>query len=243
MKFKSLERGPSLPQEIVTSLTSALLAGELRPGDRLPSEQALATEFGVARTVVREAISQLKYDGIVQSRVGVGAFIAQPQERTAFRISPECFKKRKELLKLLRLRNGVVIEAAADAAQARSNRDVARMEAILKAMRDAIGDSDHGAERHFEAERQLIHAIAKVADNEHALNFIVMIDSQIAEKLRSVAVKNTKATELAAVAIEEQARLVEAIKRGDPVAAREKARKHYDNAAQRLADRADFADV
>ena len=36
---------------------------------------------------------------------------------------------------------------------------------------------------------------------------------------------------------------VEAIKRGDPVAARDKARKHYDNAAQRLADRADFADV
>jgi GntR family transcriptional repressor for pyruvate dehydrogenase complex len=243
VKFKSLERGPSLPEEIVASLTSALHAGELRPGDRLPSEQALATEFGVARTVVREAISQLKYDGIVQSRVGVGAFIAPPQERTAFRISPACFQKRKELLKLLRLRNGVVIEAAADAAQARSKRDIARMEAILGQMRQAIGDREHGAERHFEAERQLIHVIAKVADNEHALNFIVMIDGQIAEKLRSVAVKNTKATELAAVAIEEQADLVEAIKRGDPVAARDKARKHYDNAAQRLADRADLADV
>ena len=243
MKFKSVERSPSLPEEIVASLTSALHAGELRPGDRLPSEQALATEFGVARTVVREAISQLKYDGIVQSRVGVGAFIAPPQERTAFRISPACFRKRKELLKLLRLRNGVVIEVAADAALARTKRDIARLEAILKEMRKAIGDREHGAERHFEAERQLIHAIAKVADNEHALNFIVMIDSQIAEKLRSVAVKNTKATELAEAAIEEQAHLVEAIKRGDPVAARDQARQHYDNAAQRLADRADLADV
>jgi GntR family transcriptional repressor for pyruvate dehydrogenase complex len=243
VKFKSLERSPSLPEEIVASLTSALHAGELRPGDRLPSEQALATEFGVARTVVREAISQLKYDGVVQSRVGVGAFIAQPQERTAFRISPACFKKRKELLKLLRLRNGVVIEVAADAALARSRRDIARMEAILTEMREAIGDRKHGAERHFEAERQLIHVIAGMADNEHALNFIVMIDGQIAEKLRSVAVKNTKATELAAVAIEEQARLIEAIKRGDPAAARERARNHYDNAAQRLADRADLADV
>src|SRR5215208_4262247 len=38
LKFKSLERSPSLPQEIVASLTGALLAGELRPGDRLPSE-------------------------------------------------------------------------------------------------------------------------------------------------------------------------------------------------------------
>ncbi|MGY2907212.1 FCD domain-containing protein [Bradyrhizobium sp. URHC0002] len=59
---------------------------------------------------------------------------------------------------------------AADAALARSNRDIARMEAILKEMREAIGDREHGAERHFEAERQLIHVIAKVADNEHALN-------------------------------------------------------------------------
>jgi len=40
-----------------------------------------------------------------------------------------------------------------------------------------------------------------------------------------------------------KAQLVEAIKRGDPVATRDKARKHYDNAAQRLADRADFVDV
>lgn len=243
MKFKSLDRGPSLPQEIVASLTGALHAGELRPGDRLPSEQALASEFGVARTVVREAISQLKYDGIVQSRVGVGAFIAQPQERKAFRISPACFQKRKELLKLLRLRNGVVIEVAADAALVRSKHDIARMEAILVEMRQAIGDREHGAERHFEAERQLIHVIAGMADNEHALNFIMMINGQIAEKLRSVAVKNTKATELASAAIEEQARLVEAIKRGDPAAARERARNHYDNAAQRLADRADLADV
>ncbi|WP_198164051.1 FadR/GntR family transcriptional regulator [Bradyrhizobium jicamae] len=243
MKVKSLERSPSLPEEIVASLTGALHKGELRPGDRLPSETALANEFGVARTVVREAISQLKYDGVVQSRVGVGAFIAQPQERTAFRISPACFQKRRELLKLLRLRNGVVIEVAADAAVARSNRDIVRMEAILKQMREAISDRERGAERHFEAERQLIHTIAKVADNEHALNFIMLIDGQIAEKLRSVAVKNTKATELATVAIEEQARLVEAIKRGDPAAARDKAREHYDNAAQRLADRADLADV
>jgi GntR family transcriptional repressor for pyruvate dehydrogenase complex len=117
------------------------------------------------------------------------------------------------------------------------------MEAIIKEMRDAVGDAEHGAERHFEAERELVRAIAKAADNEHALSFILMIDGQIIAKLRSVAVKNTKAAELAATAIDEQARLVEAIKSGDPVAAREKARRHYDNAARRLADRADLADV
>jgi GntR family transcriptional repressor for pyruvate dehydrogenase complex len=243
LQFKSLERSPSLPQEIVARLTKALLAGELKPGDRLPSEQALAVEFGVARTVVREAISQLRYDGIVQSRVGVGAFIAQPQERTAFRISPNCFKKRKELLKLLQLRNGVVIECAADAAVSRSSRDVTGMERIIEEMRQALADRAGGAERHFEAERRLVHAIAKIADNDHAFSFIMMVDGQIAEKLRSVAVKNSKAAELAGVAIDEQSRLVEAIKRGDASEARERARCHYENAARRLADRADLADV
>jgi GntR family transcriptional repressor for pyruvate dehydrogenase complex len=243
VQFKSLERGPSLPQEIVARLTKALSAGDLQPGDRLPSEQALAVEFGVARTVVREAISQLKYDGVVQSRVGVGAFIARPQERTAFRISPNCFKKRKELLKLLRLRNGVVVEAAAEAALSRSAKDVGRMQKIVEEMRDALTDGTDGAERHFEAERALVQAIAKAADNDHALTFVLMVDGQIAENLRSVAVKNSKAAELAAAAIDEQAQLVEAIKRGDATAARERARRHYDNAARRLADRADLADV
>jgi GntR family transcriptional repressor for pyruvate dehydrogenase complex len=243
LQFKSLERSPSLPQEIVARLTKALLAGDLRPGDRLPSEQALALEFGVARTVVREAISQLKYDGIVQSRVGIGAFIAQPEERTAFRISPNCFKKRKELLKLLQLRNGVVIEVAADAALSHSAKDVKRMEQIVDEMRDALNDQERGAERHFEAERRLVHTIAKVADNDYALSFISMIEGQISEKLRSVAVKNSKAAELAVAAIDEQAQLVAAIKAGDPSAARESARRHYENAARRLADRADLADV
>ena len=50
-------------------------------------------------------------------------------------------------------------------------------------MRDAAGDSDRVAGVTSKPSVKLIHAIAKVADDEHALNFIVMIDSQIAEKL------------------------------------------------------------
>ncbi len=243
MRFKMLERGPTLPEEVVASISRAIAIGELQPGDRLPAEQALAADFGVARTVVREAISQLKYDGVIQSRKGIGAFIGKPEERTAFRISPQCFEKRKELLKLMRIRTGVAVEAAAEAALNRTGKDVQAMEEIVSEMRRALDDAVNGAERHFEAERGLVSAIGIASRNEHALALIAMIDRQIADNLRSVAVKNTKAAELAASIVGDYERIVAAISSRDADRAMDETRQHYESASRRLADRADLADV
>ncbi len=49
---------------------------QLKPGDRLPSEPELAAHFGVARTVVREALSKLKTLGVIEVYQGKGAFVA-----------------------------------------------------------------------------------------------------------------------------------------------------------------------
>jgi GntR family transcriptional regulator, transcriptional repressor for pyruvate dehydrogenase complex len=49
---------------------------QLKPGDRLPSEPELAAHFGVARTVIREALSKLKTLGIIEVFQGKGAFVA-----------------------------------------------------------------------------------------------------------------------------------------------------------------------
>src|SRR5678809_924280 len=49
--------------------------GRLRPGDRLPTEQRLADAHGVSRTVVREAVHQLKSRGLVRSRQGSGVYV------------------------------------------------------------------------------------------------------------------------------------------------------------------------
>jgi len=52
-------------------------AGELRRGERLPSERELCEQLGVSRTVVREAIRMLRAFGLVKVRLGVGTFIAE----------------------------------------------------------------------------------------------------------------------------------------------------------------------
>lgn len=55
---------------IIAHLTRAILEGRLRPGERLPSESALAARYGVSKPVVREAIRQLAAQGVLQ--VGQG---------------------------------------------------------------------------------------------------------------------------------------------------------------------------
>ncbi len=61
-----------------------IVAGELRPGDKLPAERDLAEQFNVSRTAVREALRVLEIAGTIQLRKGVrgGAFIAAADPST-----------------------------------------------------------------------------------------------------------------------------------------------------------------
>jgi GntR family transcriptional regulator len=56
-----------------------LIAFDLRPGDRLPAEMAIAAHYGVSRVTVRQAVEALADEGLVLRRRGVGAFAAPPR--------------------------------------------------------------------------------------------------------------------------------------------------------------------
>ena len=62
---------------IATTLTEEIAAGHYRPGDRMPTEAALAARFGVNRHTVRHALAALAERGLVHSRQGAGVFVAQ----------------------------------------------------------------------------------------------------------------------------------------------------------------------
>src|SRR3954447_22359576 len=61
---------------IAERLTAAIREGTLKPGDRLPTELQLARDFGVGRTSVREGLQKLRAHGLIESRKGLGAFVA-----------------------------------------------------------------------------------------------------------------------------------------------------------------------
>lgn len=63
---------PRAWQIVMEHIESDLLSGALRPGDRLPGERALASELGVGRSSVREAIRVLEVLGLIRTSVGSG---------------------------------------------------------------------------------------------------------------------------------------------------------------------------
>ncbi len=59
-----------LYERIVEQVEEAIASGELRPGQRLPSERELVVQFGTSRATVREALRVLESNGVVRSRPG-----------------------------------------------------------------------------------------------------------------------------------------------------------------------------
>ncbi|MGA8355177.1 MAG: winged helix-turn-helix domain-containing protein [Solirubrobacteraceae bacterium] len=67
-------------EDIIAQVRDAVAEGRLRPGERLPSERALAESFGVSRATLREALRSLEALGVVEIRLGAtgGAFASEP---------------------------------------------------------------------------------------------------------------------------------------------------------------------
>lgn len=95
----------SLPLHIMISrqLRDRMLSGYYKPGDRLPSEHQLMSEFEVSRITARRAIANLTQQGLVIVRQGKGAFVASQQKVTHFLSS-------SLLLEADMARQGVAIE-------------------------------------------------------------------------------------------------------------------------------------
>ena len=62
--------------KIIRQIRSLITSGQLRPGDRLPSERKLAEKFGLGRSVVRDAILKLEIYGIVKTHPQSGTVVA-----------------------------------------------------------------------------------------------------------------------------------------------------------------------
>ncbi|MEM5582663.1 MULTISPECIES: FadR/GntR family transcriptional regulator [unclassified Roseibium] len=240
--FDRIDRPRRLPDEVAVSISKAIDSGQLQPGDRLPTEAELSQRFGVARTVVREAISFLRYNGVVDSRRGVGAFVADPSKRSAFRISPACFEKRKQIIQLLQLRTGVQAGASAIAAESRSEDQMKEIEDIFRKMEaaDLLGP-ETALEERVDLELLLYRTITEASGNPYYVDVVAMIETNIQDNLRSAFLKNAAASEFGAEILDEHRAVVDALAKKDAEAARLATRRRFERAAERLAAREDFA--
>jgi len=219
----------SLTDRVTSALAHLIRQGEYPPKSRLPTETDMGTRFGVSRTVIREAVSRLKSEGLVESRQGVGVFVRDSSLDAPFRIDPQVVDSLRAVLQVAELRRGLESEMAALAAERRSDAKVTDIRAALKAIEE---EEAHGGG--VDADMAFHRAIARATDNPHYLALWDFI-SQFLRRAMTVTRANEARdpTFTAQVHAEHQA-IVDAIDSGDPEAARAAARRHMEMAADRL---------
>jgi len=72
--------GTPIYRQIATELWNRIQTGQLRPGDRMPTENDLSAEFAVNRLTVRQAVAELQQLGAIEVRRGTGTFVAEPPD-------------------------------------------------------------------------------------------------------------------------------------------------------------------
>jgi DNA-binding FadR family transcriptional regulator len=146
--LQPIEAPRGLTAQLVTRLTADILSGKLLPGSRLPTEQEMIAATGVSRTVIREAVAALRADGLVATRQGVGAFVAE-NVRRPFRVDFDESSSLPEVLNVMELRSGVEIESAGLAAERASAEHIRKIADRLAAVQAAINQSETAVDQDF----------------------------------------------------------------------------------------------
>ena len=141
---------PSRPAQLAEWFAGEIRSGRLASGEKLPTEQELNAQFGVSRTVIREAMASLRSEGLVVSRQGSGVFVADHRASPTFRIISDAARSLTDIENVLQLRLAVELEAAAVAAEKRSDEDLAKMRRCLDSIDVSISAGDAGIEADFD---------------------------------------------------------------------------------------------
>ncbi len=135
--FQAMTPGTRLADRIADALLTNIRAGRFVPGNKLPTEATLASQFSVSRTVIREAVARLKLQGLVSSRQGSGIYVREAG------IPPLSFDahyavSKQAVVQMVEVRRALEAEVASLAAQRRTLADVRRVRQAVAALNKAV---------------------------------------------------------------------------------------------------------
>lgn len=169
--FGEVAREPRLSDKVANLMLETILSRRLKVGDRLPSERELGEQFGVSRTVVREAVRALAAKGVIEVRTGSGLRVAAVEASTV-KETMSLFLRGQELEfdKVHEVRSLLEVHIAGLAATRASSQDVAELRDAHERMRTARDDVEAASLIDLE-----FHRI--VARSTHNDLFLLLLDS------------------------------------------------------------------
>jgi GntR family transcriptional repressor for pyruvate dehydrogenase complex len=169
-------------EQIVDQIGLLVAEGQLKPGDRLPSERELVERFQVSRASIREAISALELMGLIEVRSGEGTYIRQVNiDSVIAPLAWMLFIEKDTDLELYEVRKILEVQAAGIAAERAQDDEIHDMYDALEVMRmdlehERLGqDADH--DFHF--------AIARATHNKILIRLMNTISDTMQKTLKS----------------------------------------------------------
>ncbi|MEV7607455.1 FadR/GntR family transcriptional regulator [Paenarthrobacter sp. NPDC089322] len=222
----------NLTTDLAADLRNRIVDGAIQPGEKLPSENTLISEYGVSRTVVRSALTRLQAEGLVETERGRGSFaLTPPADGPTQAPGTRPVSSAEDRLQMLDFRIGVETEAAALAAQNRSERQLKAVHGALEQFTASSGHPAHAMKADYEFHR----AVAAATGNPFYTDCITALGQTMITmpRPRLVTSEEEDSRERFEQVVHEHSSIYAAIAESDPAAAAAAMRLHLSNSRRR----------
>lgn len=195
-------------EEIVEQIRELVARGELKPGDRLPSERDLVERLKVSRASIREALSALELMGLLEVRSGEGTFVRRLRSESV--VAPLAWMLTMEkgtVLELLEIRKILEVQAVGMAAERAEAEDIRELSAALDQLQDDLNSptSDGSADHRFH------YAVTRATKNKIMIRLMDTISDLMKYSLKASRSKLYEGKYTPALLFQEHKKIYEAI--------------------------------
>jgi len=165
---------------VTNNLKARIASGDWKLGDKLPSVVDLATQFGVGRSTIREALSALKAVGMLDIRQGGGTYLKAETPVAADNDSGNWMSRAESLRHILEVRKVLESGSAALAARHRSEEQLQALHATLVEMEACLADEQAGEQADIKFHLQ----IAEAAQNPVLTELVRSLSQRLHDSMR-----------------------------------------------------------
>ena len=226
--FRTQSNGGRLEDRIYSSLLDEIRLGRYGLGERLPSENQLASELGVSRPVIRAALAKLRNDGLVVSRHGAGSFVSGAEQSDST-FGP--LSSIDDIGRYFEYRKLIETETAERAAARSDGAPFLQLRRSVELLGDRLDEGTSSVDVDFEFHM----LIADLSDNRFLVESLLLLRPHwffIGKFVRSLA--NTAYGKGKRSIFDEHSRILSAIEEGNRAAARDAMTEHVLNSERRV---------
>lgn len=214
---------------IIEQIKESIKRGELKPGDKLPSERELAERLSVSRSAVREAFSALESSGVVDTLPGTGIFLKKDSNEELIHAIDGILQNKGndlDIVELLEVRQGIEVQAAYLAALRRTDQDLKRIKKAYENLEKAAKSGKVAAEEDLE-----FHiSVVKASHNQMLLQIIKLFLNKFYHSIEKFRIEDMKIPDQQKISLDiEHLNIYQAIEEKDTEKAQNAMWKHYEN--------------